>query len=51
METKQTFAMKRFLVTGAVLAALAVVSISAVQVTTQESRAVCIPPAVVQAWS
>ena len=43
--------MKRFLITGAALAAVAMASIAAVHVTTQDSRTVCIPPAVVQAWS
>jgi hypothetical protein len=43
--------MKKFLITGAALAALAVASIGAVHVTSQDSRTVCLPPAVVQAWS
>lgn len=43
--------MKKKLVTAAALAALAATAIGAVQVTAQESRVVCIPPAVAQALS
>jgi hypothetical protein len=43
--------MKRQLVTVAALFALAVTAVGAVQVTAQDSHAVCIPPAVIQALS
>src|SRR5207245_5260607 len=43
--------MKRQLVTAAALFALAVTAVGAVQVTAQDSRVVCIPPAVIQALS
>lgn len=43
--------MKRQLVTVAALFALAATALGAVQVTDTERSAVCIPPAVVQAWS
>lgn len=43
--------MKRSLITGVAVAALAVAAFGAVQVTDRGSRSVCIPPAVVQAWS
>lgn len=43
--------MKRNLITAAALVTLAAAAFGAVQVTAQESRVVCLPPAVVQAWS
>ena len=43
--------MKRSLITGAAFAVLAATAFGAVQVTTHGSSTVCIPPAVVQAWS
>jgi hypothetical protein len=43
--------MKRSLITGAAFAVLAAAAFGAVQVTAQSSSTVCIPPAVVQAWS
>ena len=43
--------MKRSLITGAALASLVAVAFAAVQVTAEGTRTVCIPPAVVQAWS
>lgn len=43
--------MKRSIVTAAALAALAAAAFGAVHVTAQDARVVCLPPAVVQAWS
>ena len=43
--------MKRQWVTAAAIAMLAATGFGAVQVTAQDARVVCIPPAVVQAWS
>jgi hypothetical protein len=43
--------LKRSVVTGVALAALVATGFAAVQVTAQGSRIVCLPPAVVQAWS
>jgi hypothetical protein len=43
--------MKRQLITAAALIALVAAAFGAVQVTAQDARTVCIPPAVVQAWS
>jgi hypothetical protein len=43
--------MKRTMITGAALAVLAATAFGAVQVTAEGSRTVCIPAAVVQAWS
>jgi hypothetical protein len=43
--------MKRSLITGAAFAVLAATAFGAVQVTAQSSPTVCLPPAVVQAWS
>lgn len=43
--------MRRALVTALALAALAATAFGAVQVTSQDSRVVCMPPAVVHALS
>jgi len=43
--------MRRVLVTVGALAALAATAAGAVHVTAPEARVVCLPPAVVQAWS
>lgn len=43
--------LKRSLVTGVALAALVAAVLGAVRVTATASRMVCLPPAVVQAWS
>jgi hypothetical protein len=43
--------MRRVLVTVGALAALAATAAGAVHVTAREARVVCLPPAVVQAWS
>lgn len=43
--------MKRPLITATALAALAAAAFGAVHVTAQDSRVVCLPPALVQAWS
>jgi hypothetical protein len=43
--------MKRQLVTAAALVALAATALGAVQITAPERAALCIPPAVIQAWS
>jgi hypothetical protein len=43
--------MKRVLVSAAALAALAATAAGAVHVTAPEARVVCLPPAVIQAWS
>ena len=43
--------MKRNLLTAAALLALAAAAFGAVQATAPGSRLVCLPPAVVQAWS
>ena len=43
--------MRRTLVTALALALLAATAFGAVQVTSQDARLVCIPPAVVQALS
>ena len=43
--------MKKQLVTVAALIALAATALGAVHVTESERSAVCIPPAVIQAWS
>jgi hypothetical protein len=43
--------MRRTFITAAALLALAATALGAVQVTARDARAVCIPPAVVQAWS
>ncbi len=42
--------MRRTLITAAALMALAATALGAVHVTS-ESRVVCIPPAIIQAWS
>jgi hypothetical protein len=42
---------KRTVITAAALAAAAAAAFGAVQFTAQGSRVVCLPPAVVQAWS
>ena len=39
------------IVTAAALAALVATAIGAMHVTAQGSRVVCLPPAVIQAWS
>jgi hypothetical protein len=43
--------MQRTLVTAAALVLLAVTAAGAVQVTASNARVVCLPPAVIQAWS
>ena len=43
--------LRRSMVTGAALAALVGAAFAAVQATAEGSRVVCLPPAVVQAWS
>jgi hypothetical protein len=43
--------LKRSLVTGVALAALVAAAFGAVQVTAKSPRMVCLPPAVIQAWS
>ena len=43
--------MKRQLVTAAAITMLAAAAFGAVQLTAHDARVVCIPPAVVQAWS
>ena len=43
--------MKRQWITAAAIALLAATAFGAVQMTAQDARVVCIPPAVVQAWS
>jgi hypothetical protein len=43
--------MRRTLVTAAALVALAATALGAVQVTAPEARTVCLPAAVIQAWS
>ena len=43
--------MNRQLITAAAIIVLAAAAFGAVQVTAQDARTVCIPPAVVQAWS
>ena len=43
--------MKKQLITVAALIALAATALGAVQVTDTQRSTVCIPPAVVQAWS
>lgn len=43
--------LKKSLVTGAALAALIGAAVGAVQATAEGSRTVCLPAAVVQAWS
>ena len=43
--------MRRNVITAAALLALAAAAVGAVQVTALETRVVCLPPAVVQAWS
>ena len=43
--------MKKRLITVAALIALAATALGAVQVTDPQRSTVCIPPAVVQAWS
>jgi hypothetical protein len=43
--------MKRQLVTAAAITTLAAAAFGAMQMTAQDARTVCIPPAVVQAWS
>jgi hypothetical protein len=43
--------MKKTLVTAAALALLAATAAGAVQITTDDGRIVCLPPAVIQAWS
>jgi hypothetical protein len=43
--------MRRTLVTAAALASLVATAAGAVQVTASQERLVCLPPAVVQAWS
>ena len=43
--------MRRTIITALALATLAATALGAVQVTAQDARVVCIPPAVIQAWS
>jgi len=43
--------MKQILVSAAALLALAATAAGAVQITAQNARLVCLPPAVIQAWS
>jgi hypothetical protein len=43
--------MKRIVVTAAALLALAGAAAGAAHVTAQDANVVCLPPAVVQAWS
>ena len=43
--------MKRQWITAAAIAILAAAAFGAVQITARDARVVCIPPAVVQAWS
>lgn len=43
--------MRRTIITALALATSAATALGAVQVTTQDARVVCLPPAVVQAWS
>jgi len=43
--------MRRTLVTAVALAALAATALGAVQVTARDARTVCLPAAVIQAWS
>ena len=43
--------MRRTLVTAAALALLVATAAGAVQVTTTQARVVCLPPALIQAWS
>ena len=43
--------MKRTLVTAAALGLLAATAAGAVQVTASDAWLVCLPPAVIQAWS
>jgi hypothetical protein len=38
-------------ITAAAITTLAAAAFGAVQITAQDARVVCIPPAVVQAWS
>jgi hypothetical protein len=48
---KKGLHMNRTLVTAAALALLAATAAGAVQVTASDARLVCLPPAVIQAWS
>lgn len=43
--------MKRHLITAAALVALAAAAVGAVEMTAQGTQRLCIPSAVVQAWS
>jgi hypothetical protein len=43
--------LKKSLITGAAVAALGATALGAVQVTAPGVRVVCLPPAVIQAWS
>lgn len=43
--------MRKTFITAAALAALAATAVGAVQVTAAAGRVVCLPPAVIQAWS
>ena len=43
--------MRRMVITALALATLAATALGAVQVTTLDAHVVCIPPAVIQAWS
>lgn len=43
--------MRRTLITAAALALLAATAAGAVQLTTTQMRMVCLPPALIQAWS
>ena len=43
--------LRRSLVTGVALAALVAAALGAVRATATGARMVCIPPAVIQAWS
>ena len=43
--------MRRILISAAAMALLAVTAAGAVQLTTTQTRMVCLPPALIQAWS
>ncbi|MFN2644881.1 MAG: hypothetical protein ABR570_07820 [Burkholderiales bacterium] len=43
--------MRKTLVTAAAFALLAASAAGAVRITAEDARAVCLPPAVIQAWS
>ena len=51
MKRKQTRGMKKTLIRVLALAALTATAFGAVQVTERDARAVCVPPAVIQALS